>query len=189
MAVLVTLDDVRAILDRTLSNVEVIRAQQDLDAVHEVLEGWLGRTLANDETVTDERHVAIAEVDKLQFNRRPVKSVVGVRYDLPTNELITDHNDHFLEPLIPRGTVYYVTYVVDGGEMAKYTNTLKRVILAAVIHPLLKPDTVRYGVISNYSVEGLSITYNTPTANDDEAVGVIPGTDLRSLSKLRRRVW
>lgn len=184
----VDLDRVQEIYGNTLTDVQRARVQLDIDAVTEALQGWLKRKLT-DTTITDERHVGVSEIEDFRFDWRPVSAMLGVKWGTATATLETTYNDYYHELLVPRDQVYYISYIAKG--LTGYTNTIDRIIINAVMHELLKPDVIRYNVVSSYSVEGLSITYNTqgvPGGADLPDVGPISGTDLSMLKGQKRMV-
>ena len=187
----VTLDRIEELLGKSLSTTDRARAQLDIDAVYECLSGWMRRKLV-ETAIVDERHIGVAEFEELRFDWRPVKSVQGVRWSSVTSDLVTVYNDFWHELIVPRDAVYYISYTTKADDIAAYAATIERIVANAVIHPLLMADTVRYNVISSYTVEGLSISYNNQGQNTGQAnstdFGPIPGTDLTGLARLRSRV-
>lgn len=185
----VTVDTIQEHLNRPLLPHELVRATLDIAAIYECIENWLNFKLVNT-VITDERHYGVSEVESMRFNWKPVKSVQGVRFGTVDADLYTTYNDDWQYQIIPRETVYFVSYTTDASAALKYASTIERIVVNATIHPLLMPDVIRYNVISSYTVEGTSISYNNAGGGtpDNAAIGPIPGTDLTSIGRLRRRV-
>lgn len=187
-SVIVTLDDIATEMGTDLTQLQKDRAQADIDAVTQVLEAWL-RIKFTETTILDERHYGIAEVEPVRFNWGNPKTMLGIRWDELTATLYTEYNNLWHAQVVPRGQVYYVSYITDASRVADYLAIIKRIIVNAVVPGLLKTDAIRYGIVNSYSVEGLSISYNNSAStgsSDARSVGPISGTDLSSLSTLRR---
>ena len=85
-----------------------------------------------------------------------------------------------------------MTYEVDLTNVYNYMSTLKQVITRAAIASLMRPDIVRYRVTNSYSVEGLSVQFDSGSS---EQVSVntgqlpdVPQIDLAGLLGLKRTV-
>ena len=181
------LTTIQTLLGRPLTPTETARATLDLGALIETVSNWLSYKLV-ETTITDERHYVAFQLEPIRTKWRPVKSYAGIKLQRTTNPMITTYNEAPEDLSLARGEIYFVTYTTDASETADYADTLKRIFANAIIGSTLKADVVRYGVLNSYSIEGTSISYNTGTT-DADSVGSIPGTDLRSIGTLRRRIF
>lgn len=182
MAQLVTIEDVEALYGPITDPIQKARATLDLEAVTETLEGWLRRKF-DPVLITDEEH-SVTSSGIFLFWGDPVDPPI-VKRGTPWGEasswssLLT----------IPRGEKVYVTYTPDVRPINAFASTIKRIVTSAVIAGLMKKDAVRYRVISNYSVEGLSVSYVDNRANAGGGdVGDLNVIDLAALRPLRRSV-
>lgn len=190
-----TLDDIQDALLCPLSQSDIVRFTADLAASKSALEDMYLRRKLEETTIMGERHVAVNEYSPLEFNYAP-GTVLGWRCE---GENVGSYyntiydKEYYHDLMIYRGTVYWVDYI-DRGVTAAELALINNLLLKAKIGESMKPEVVRYGVVSNYSVEGTSITYGSgyggSSSSDAQtkAVSDIVGFDVSILGKLRRRV-
>lgn len=177
----VTIEDVEELFGPIEDNMQRARAILDLQAVVETLEGWLRRKF-EPVTIYDEEHHITSSGLFLHWGD-PL-SPPTVKYDSPFAESM-----NWQPEFLTFGKRVYVTYTPDPRPIDPYKNTIKRIATSAVIAGLMKKDAVRYRVISNYSVEGLSVSYVDNRANAGSGdVGDLAVIDLAALKPLRRNV-
>lgn len=177
-----------------LSECEIEIAQAAIDALDALLENWLKRTLV-DRIITDERHVVNAIQEDVQFNYGPVKRMISYRLGgYSINSVVSDPyiTEFYHDLVFRRGEVYYVTYETDSSQLRSLEPAFRELYMKIVVGTLMQPEEVRYGVISSYSVEGLSINYSTfnssGTNGDGMSLSKSVGLDLSAFNFLRRRV-
>lgn len=179
---LVTIEDVEKLFGEITDPIQKARATLDLEAITEVLEGWLRRKF-EPVTIYDEEHFVSGAGVFLHWGD-PIDPPL-VKYGNPWAEGQAWDRGQTLR----RGETAYITYTPDPRPVQNYEKTIKRMITSAVIAGLMKKDAVRYRVISNYSVEGLSVSYVDSRANSgSQDVGDIAVVDLAALKPLRRNV-
>lgn len=178
---LVTTTDVQNHLNRPLTQLELTRVQLDLDALYSTIEDWSFQKLVST-TVTDEPHVIFHYSQKV-VPFYPARSITGAKVGSSTATLDTSIDQDYLDQgWFREGTRLWLTYVTEDAYVTPYHPALKRVMIDAVLNGILQHDVVRYGVISSYSVEGTSITFN----NGRDPSSVVGS--LASVARLRRRV-
>lgn len=185
---LVTPGMVQEYWGKPFTALQQLRVEADLDALYATLTGWLGKKLV-ETTITDERHVGIDEFEEVRFSWTPIKSMTGIKFESASNDLVTVYNDNYMDPIIARGQVYFVTYVTDAAEVTEALPLIKNIMILSVIGgSLAVPDAVKYAGVSSYSVEGTSISYRGANNQQNGQVGKIAVADLSALGYLRKRV-
>lgn len=183
---LVTIDDIEMLYGPVTDPVQRARAVLDIEAVTETLEGWLRRKLTDD-LIVDEPHT-ITDRGIFFFWGEP-QWPVAVRAAAPVgaySHLLYGVHDF---GTFPYGGKVYVTYRPDISPVQHFASSLRRIITSAVIAGLMKKDAVRYRVINNYSVEGLSVTYaDNRSDGGGQDVGDISFIDLKAIAPLKRWV-
>lgn len=179
---LVSIEDVEKLFGPITDNTQKARAILDLESVIEILEGWLRRKF-EPVTIYDEEHYVTGSGVFLHWGE-PLDAPL-VKYGTPWSE---GQRWDMSSPL-RRGSTVYVTYTPDPRPVFAYEKAIKRIVTSAVIAGLMKKDAVRYRVINNYSVEGLSVSYVDNRANAGSGdVGDLSVIDLAALKPLRRNV-
>lgn len=183
-----TLQDVENLLGRPLTSLEQVRAQQDIDSVFALLEGWCNRKFEKT-SIVDERHMIRGFNTGLSPRWAPILTFDGIKYGDPTQPLMTSYNGYWENLTFNPNAVVYISYTTDDTEPRHYQPLIRDLITDVAIKGILQPDQIRYGVVNGYSVEGLSIQYggsaNRYNIND---AGPITVGDLNGIRNLRRRV-
>ena len=186
----VTVAEIQTLTGRTFTPQETARVQMDIDAVTESLESWCRRKFVPT-FIPNERH-QMSGVPLFLHWGEPVGEV-DVRYGTTTGDLYTYDAEGFNSSMVLRylgyggGNVVYVSYYVDVSRVQHFLAALKSVIIDAVLFKALAPEAVRYGILTSYSVEGLSVSYGSGS-NDSGAVGGVSTVNLTSIAQLRRNV-
>lgn len=186
----VTVAEIQTLTGRTFTPQETARVQMDLDAVTESLESWCRRKFVPT-FIPNERH-QMSGVPLFLHWGEPVGEV-DVRYGTTTGDLYTYDAEEFNSSMVLRylgyggGNVVYVSYYVDVSRVQHFLAALKSVIIDAVLFKALAPEAVRYGILTSYSVEGLSVSYGSGS-NDSGTVGGVSTVNLTSIAQLRRNV-
>lgn len=186
----VTVAEIEALTGRTFTPQQVARVQMDIDAVTESLESWCRRKFVPT-FIPNEKHNLTGTPLFLHWGE-PIGEV-DVRYGTTTGDLYTYDAEEFRAAMTLHYFGYggagtaYVSYYVDVSLVQHFLSALKSVIIDAVLFKALAPEAVRYGILTSYSVEGLSVSYGSGS-NDSGAVGGVSTVNLTSIAQLRRSV-
>lgn len=188
---IVEVEDVVKAMGKQLDETQTLRLQGDLSAIQEELEHWAHQSF-EPRTVVDERHV-VSDGSPIFFHWGEPANEVLIKYGSPNAPIRRFSYNPFLgyTNYGYRGRVF-VTYEVDLTNVYNYMSTLKQVITRAAIASLMRPDIVRYRITNSYSVEGLSVQFDSGSS---EQVSVntgqlpdVPQIDLAGLLGLKRTV-
>lgn len=183
---LVSVSDVTAQMGRALTEAETARVQSDLDAIQATIEQWANVKLES-VPIVDEYHRLLYDTDRIVPNY-PALSIQGIKLYDKSATLDTTYNTYLDDAYFGVPTVVYLSYTTDDGPIQPFLPIVKNLMIHAVINGLLKPDVVKFGVISGYSVEGTTINYSSGTPTPSGTFGSIPVADLAPLQRMRRLV-
>ena len=183
---LVSTDEVVAQLGRALTTAEAARVTADLAAVQATIEQWANVKLEST-VIVDEYHRLVYDTDRVVPNY-PALSIQGIKLYDKTATLDTTYNTYLEDVYFGVPAVVYLSYTTDPAATDQFVPIVKQMMIRAVINGLLKPDVVKFGVISGYSVEGTSITYSNGAATQGGMFGTIPVAGLTPLQRMRRLV-
>lgn len=185
---IVTKEDVQMLIGRTMTDLELVRAESDIGSLLQILENWTHRKFEQ-QTFLDERHVFVGMNSEVMPIWAPVKTFLGVRYGDTTQPLMTSWNNYWSNLRFNSGTIAYISYTNDISMVQDFKFVIRDLITDTIIRDTLKSDVIRYGVVEGYSVEGLSMQFggaaNRYNINDVGPWGI---NELHSIMALRRRL-
>lgn len=203
MSPLVTPEDVSVLLGRELTPTERTRALIDIETCISQLESWARRKFES-VTIYNERHIVSGEPGALFLRWGEPTGNVLVRYGSVSAQPLTYTADTWgnaihsgLNSYYGHGNLNaYITYVVDTTLVDQFASSIKQVVMNSVIKSLLLPDVIRFGAITSYSVEGLSVHYGSEMGADEgrtigereQGSGRFSNSDLAPLAPLKRRM-
>lgn len=178
-AELITTDDIAVALQRPLSVDEVVRAEQLIEEITETLAIYLGRDVV---PTTRVDRVRVRQTDGALFlPGYPVIEVLSIAIDDGTPT--TAWNTTWQDSEFP-GTWATVTYLAGDDPP---NPAVRGVAIQAVSTAIGAPAIVSAGAVSNYSVEGTSITFGSAVAGGNQGgAGRITAASLAGLSGLKK---